>query len=56
MDNDLKDKEVKENLNIVLNTLHPWERNVVCMRYGLHRPGGASMKLLGHHLCIWPQP
>ncbi|CAD7698155.1 unnamed protein product [Ostreobium quekettii] len=45
VDDALKDKEVKENLNTVLNTLHPRERNVLRMRYGLHRPGGASMKL-----------
>jgi len=44
-DEALKDNMVKENLNILLNTLHPRERNVLRMRYGLHRPGGASMKL-----------
>lgn len=45
VDDLLKDDMIKENLNVVLNTLHPRERDVLRMRYGLHRPGGGSMKL-----------
>lgn len=44
-DDVLKDTMIKEKLNILLNTLHPRERNVLRMRYGFHRPGGTSMKL-----------
>ena len=36
---------VRADINAALGTLQPRERNVVRMRYGLHRPDGQSMSL-----------
>lgn len=36
---------VREDINAALGTLQPRERNVVRMRYGLHRPDGQAMSL-----------
>ncbi|KAK9804222.1 hypothetical protein WJX72_001922 [[Myrmecia] bisecta] len=37
------DKLIREDINAVLSTLPPRERNVIRMRYGLHHPEGKSM-------------
>lgn len=40
-----KARLIKEDVSALLSTLHPRERNVIRMRYGLHSPEGKAMTL-----------